>query len=235
MTEARDFLTNPERLLGKALPKPKVDLNAGFAGGEHSADATAATAVPGIGTIGKWMVSRSGGIANWGGELLDGKGIREMINVIFVDAEAADAADAATRVMRAMEAAKFPLRSGHSSGYHAYIDGAEYDQRPGKVQHAFSDRPFIESNTHGRIFGAAHSPAGWVSVAALSSEIFHYGVPPTHEYGSFALARDALVAALDTHSQFKRAEAVALGNAATADDDFATGDHDGIAVVVRHQ
>lgn len=235
MLEPKDFIKNPASVLGKAVPKPKVDLNAGFSGGEQTDEVSATTKVPGIGEIGKWMVSGEGGIANWGGELLGGKSIREVINVILVDEGAKDAAEAESRVLEAMEAAGFPLRTGHSSGYHGYIDGERFDQRPNKVQHAFSDRPFIESNTHGRIFGVAQTEAGWVSIAALSSEIFHYGAPPKHEYGSFKFARDLLIDALDKQSEFKKAETVALDNAARENDAFSTGDHDGYAVVVRHQ
>ena len=199
-----------------------------------SADALTEARVHDLGHIGQWMIARDGSIAGWLGIPLDGKPVREPINVIFVDSGARDADDAKARLVEAMTRAGYPARAGHSWGYRGVINGQVHGQLPEMVDHAFSTHPFEENNNHGRIFGPQQTPAGWVFIGALSREDVDYKhMPPRHMYSSFNRARDELVNALADRTAWQREGTVPLHNASGADSAFTTADHDGTAVVVR--
>ncbi|WP_459079831.1 hypothetical protein [Mesorhizobium sp. A623] len=189
-----------------------------------------ATDVPGIGSLGKWMIDPDGVAAQWGGETFEGKTLREPINVVFIDARANDAADAKVRLIEAMTRAGYPSRFHHSSGYRGVIDGQVYGQLPEQDGHAFSTHLYIFDNNHARVFGPRQTDAGWVFIAALSHENVDYQ-KREHVYSSFARARDELAAALTEKTAYQLAESVPLGNGSGAD--FTTGDHDGNAIVLR--
>jgi hypothetical protein len=76
------------------------------------------------------MIASDGTIAHWLGEIVDGKRLHEPINVILIDEVAASADDARQRLIAAAAAAGFPVRFGHSTGYHGFIGGALYSQLP---------------------------------------------------------------------------------------------------------
>jgi hypothetical protein len=194
--------------------------------------ATVETEVPGIAQIGKWMIDPNGNIANWGGIQLNGRTIHEAINVIFVDKGATSMDDAKLRLINALTAAGYPARYHHSSGYRASIDGEVFSQLPSQDAYAFSNRPYLLNNNHGRVFGPKKTPAGWVFTAAFSRENVNY-LLREHVYASFDSARDDVVMRLDQKSIFKRAETVQLNNGSSPD--YTTGDHDGSAIVMRAQ
>ena len=129
---------------------------------------------PGLPAIGRWMIARDGTIAHWLGEVVDGKHLHEPINVILVDEGATSADHAKQRLVAASAAAGFPVRIGHSTGYHGFIGGVLYGQLPHGRDDAFSNRIFEESNNHGRVFGPHRSTAAISSSphSAASASIF---------------------------------------------------------------
>lgn len=187
---------------------------------------------PGLPSIGRWMIARDGTIAHWLGEMIDGKRLHEPVNVIVIDAGAASADDAKRRLTAAAAKAGFPVRIGHSTGYHGMIGGALYGQLPEGRDDAFSNRIFEESNNHGRIFGPHRFDGGYIFAGAFSRERVNLLEWPGHRYASFNQARDGFAHGLDAHSEFKAAGTVPLGNAVN-DAQVTTGDHDGNAVVLR--
>lgn len=183
-------------------------------------------------TIGKWMIDRSGTVAHWLGQMVDGKRLYEPINVILIDAGASDENDARKRLAAAMLAAGYPVRFGHSTGYRGLIGGQLYDQMPQGRDDAFSNHLFEETNNHGRVFGPHTFNGAFVFIAAFSRERVDLLRWPGHRYASFNMARDDLA----THfaiTMFKSGGYVTLGNAVAANPRVTTGDHDGRALVLR--
>lgn len=188
---------------------------------------------PGLPEIGKWMLDSTGAAAHWLGERDRGKSLREPINVILIDEAASDPEEAKARVLDASRAAGYPARMGHSSGYQAFIDGRLHPQLPIGRDDAFSDEPFEFSNNHGRIFGPHKVGDIFVFVAAFSREEVDPFRWPGHRYASFNRARDDFTQRLDRSTPFKVSGFVSLNNAILNDPAVTTGDHDGIAVLVR--
>jgi hypothetical protein len=187
----------------------------------------------GLPAVGRWMIARDGTIAHWLGVIVDGKHLHEPINVILIDEGAATPEDAKRRLTEAAAAAGFPVRFGHSTGYHGFIGGTLYGQLPQGRDDAFSNRIFEESNNHGRIFGPhRHDGGGYVFIGAFSRERVNPLHWPAHRYESFNAARDGFARGLDEHSIFKAAGHVPLGNAFN-NAQVTTGDHDGRAVLLR--
>jgi hypothetical protein len=187
---------------------------------------------PGLPAIGRWMIARDGAIAHWLGEVVDGRHLHEPINVILVDEGATSADHAKQRLVAASAAAGFPVRIGHSTGYHGFIGGVLYGQLPHGRDDAFSNRIFEESNNHGRVFGPHGFDGGYVFIAAFSRERVNLLHWPAHRYESFNAARDAFAGGLDTNTDFKASGFVPLDNAVN-DVQVTTGDHDGRAVLLR--
>jgi hypothetical protein len=195
-----------------------------------AADAVTPAGLP---AIGKWMIDRDGGIAHWLGELYRGKPLREPINVILVDVAAESAADAKRRLVAAATAAGYPVRFGHSTGYRAFIGGQLYAQLPAGRDDAFSDRIFELSNNHGRLFGPHRTGDVYVSTGAFSREALRPLHSPAHGYASFNRARDDFSQNLDRKTTFKLSGFVDLANAIAGGAEVTTGDHDGLAVLLR--
>jgi hypothetical protein len=188
---------------------------------------------PDLPEIGKWMLGSDGAAAHWLGERFRGKGLREPINVVIVDEAARDAAEATARVLAAAQAAGYPVRMGHSTGYGAVIGGQLYAQLPRGRDDAFSNDPFEISNNHGRVFGPHQAGGAFVFIAAFSREEVDPFRSPGHRYASFNRARDDFTQRLDGATPFKVSGFVPLDNAIIGDPAVTTGDHDGVAVLVR--
>jgi hypothetical protein len=197
---------------------------------QQSADAAT---VPGLPAIGKWMLTGQGAPSDWLGELYRGKHLREPINVIIVDEGASSADDAKARLLAAAARAGYPIRFGHSAGYQGLIEGQLYAQLPASRDDAFSNDVFEVSNNHGRIFGPHVFGQGYLFTGAFSREEVDPLRDPPHRYGSFNRARDDFTQRLDSLTAFKVSGFVPLGNALIDDPKLTTGDHDGMAVVVR--
>jgi len=190
-------------------------------------------ALEGLPVIGKWMLTAKGTPSDWLGELYRGKSLREPINVILIDEGASSVEDAKARVVAAATGAGYPVRFGHSTGYQGLIGGRFYPQLPQGRDDAFSNNLFEVSNNHGRIFGPHEFGQGYLFIGAFSrEEVDPFRVPP-HRYGSFNQARDDFTRNLDRSTSFKVSGSVSLGNALADDPKLTTGDHDGIAVVMR--
>ncbi len=187
----------------------------------------------GLPAIGKWMLTAKGVPSDWLGEIYRGKNLREPINVIIIDEAASSAEDAKTRLLAAAARAGYPVRFGHSTGYQGFIGGQLHAQLPQGRDDAFSNEVFEVSNNHGRIFGPHVIGKTYLFTGAFSREEVDPFRDPPHQYGSFNRARDDFTQRLDRQTDFKVSGFVNLGNALIDDPKFTTGDHDGMAVVMR--
>ncbi|MFL4992273.1 MAG: hypothetical protein ACJ8DV_13385 [Microvirga sp.] len=187
----------------------------------------------GLPAIGRWMLTAQSVPSDWLGEIYEGRNLREPINVIIVDQGASSADDAKARLLAAAARAGYPIRFGHSTGYQGLIGGQLYAQLPQGRDDAFSNDIFEVSNNHGRIFGPHQFGRGYLFAGAFSREEIDPLRDPPHSYGSFNRARDDFTQRLDRSTDFKVSRFVDLGNALIGDPKLTTGDHDGIAVVVR--
>jgi hypothetical protein len=203
-----------------------------------------ATAIPGLGPddtvqpsglplLGKWMIDADGTPAHWLGEIYGGKHLREPINIIIVDAAARSPEDAKARLMKATEAAGYPSREGHSGGYQGYIGGTLHPQLPSEKEHAFSNGPFELSNNHGRIFGPFQFSGTYILTGALSREKVDVLTSPMHQYESFNMARDDFAKNMDQATPYRLSGFVNMQNAIVGDPRTTTGDHDGVAVLLK--
>jgi hypothetical protein len=193
-----------------------------------------AVATPeGLPSIGKWMLTAKGVPSDWLGEIYEGKNLREPINVIIVDQGASSEDDAKARLLAAAARAGYPIRFGHSTGYQGSIGGRLYAQLPQGRDDAFSNDIFEVSNNHGRIFGPHQLEQGYLFAGAFSREEVDPFRDPGHRYGSFNRARDDFTQRMDHSTDFKVIRFVDLNNALIGDPKLTTGDHDGIAVVLR--
>jgi len=183
--------------------------------------------------IGKWMISPDGTIAHWLGETVDGKALREPINLIIIDSISADPEQAKRRLQAASRAAGYPIRFGHSTGYRALIGGEMFPQLPQGRDDAFSNEIFEVNNNHGRLFGPYRSDLGHLFIGAFSREEIRIFETPRHGYASFNEARDDYSQRLDFETEFKLSGFVNLDNAIVDDPHVGTGDHDGVAVLLR--
>jgi len=187
----------------------------------------------GLPAIGRWMLTAQSVPSDWLGEIYEGRNLREPINVIIVDEGASSVDDAKARLLAAAARAGYPIRFGHSTGYQGFIGGQLYAQLPQGRDDAFSNDIFEVSNNHGRIFGPHQFGQGYLFAGAFSREEIDPLRDPPHSYGSFNRARDDFTQRLDRSTDFKVSRFVDLGNALIGDPKLTTGDHDGIAVVVR--
>lgn len=184
------------------------------------------------GSIGKWMLQSNGQIANYGGQLYQGKALLEPVNVIVVDPTSKSTLESIIKVGLSMSKAGFPGRLGHSTGFKGLINGTVYNQRPGGLIRAFSDNSFLSQNNHGRLFGPASvAGGGYVYSGAFSTEKFIiYNWLPAHVYVSSNMARDAVAAKLKATGQV---QSVSIDMSNTYNTPMTgTGDHDGKAVVI---
>jgi hypothetical protein len=187
----------------------------------------------GLPAIGKWMLTAKGVPSDWLGEIDRGKNLREPINVIIIDEAASSAEDAKARLLAAAARAGYPVRFGHSTGYQGFIGGQLHAQLPQGRDDAFSNDVFEVSNNHGRIFGPHVMGQTYLFTGAFSREEVDPFRDPPHQYGSFNRARDDFTQRLDRSTAYKVSGFVSLDNALIGDPKLTTGDHDGMAVVVR--
>jgi len=188
----------------------------------------------GLPKIGKWMIAPNNKPADWLGEKYKGRSIKEPVNVILIDTKATNEAEAVEMLIRYCEEAGYKDRSGHSSGYKAYIDGTIYGQLPSEEGHAFSDAHYEFNNDHGRMFGPYRIEKGYLFIGAFSREVVGiYGSGFTHKYGSFKRARDGFARSISRKTDLKKVSYVEMGNKIDSSD-TTTGDHDGKAVLIRN-
>lgn len=216
-----------------ATPLPQSPPAAPTTPGVYQPQPADVVTVGGWPAIGKWMIDRHLGPAEWLGARVKGKALREPINVVLVDSVATSADEARTRLLEACRAAGYKPRDGHSSGYQGYLGGVLFHQLPAAAWHAFSNEPFELHNNHGRIFGPFQVKDGWLFIGALSRERFDPLTKTEHIYVSFDQAREDFARKLDTRTGYRMAGFVKLANSLTDDPAVTTGDHDGMAVVLR--
>lgn len=184
-------------------------------------------------SIGKWMLDPDLTPAHWIGEVYDGKALREPINIIIVDQGATSPEDAKRRITAACAAAGYPSREGHSSGYLGYIGDQRQTQLPDRKDHAFSNAPYIVNNDHGRLFGPYSREGTYFFIGALSREKVVPLAKIKHQYVSFNQARDNFAENINRKTEYKVSGYVNLNNVIVADPKITTGDHDGIAVLLK--
>lgn len=179
-----------------------------------------------------WMLQSDGQPAHWLGATLDGKHFREPMNMIWIDHHATFTRDAISTIQAALKTAGFPARFGHSGGYQAIIDNKTFTQFPTQFFHAYSDRFFLSTNNHGRIFGPLPYNKAFYFVGSFNRESFHPFEKVKHPYVSFVQARDDLAQQLNQKTDYIIAGDVDMKNKCSESDSFTTGDHDGKAVVL---
>ena len=221
--------------IAAAQEQPAVTTNSAELTTDYRLTAEDVVRPAGLPEIGKWMLDPDGTPAHWLGEIVHGKALREPINVIILDTRPGSAEDARARLRAAAALAGYPVRLGHSSGYHGSIARQLYSQVSASEGHAFSDEPFVVDNNHGRIFGPYESPEGFLFIGAFSRESVRPFSNPKHQYVSFNRARDDFSERLDQRTEFKRVRFIDLKNALVADPEVTTGDHDGMAIFLQAQ
>jgi len=189
--------------------------------------------INGLPPIGKWMIAPDGTYAHWLGDSFEGKKLREPINIVIVDAVAKTADEARDRLTRACVQAGYPIRRGHSGGYHGFIGSKLWDQLPQQKDRAFSNEPFELTNNHGRLFGPASIDGKFWFTGSLSRERVAPLSKVKHAYVSFNQARDHFADALDQKSAYKKARFVKIDNALLGDATCTTGDHDGVGILLE--
>ena len=187
----------------------------------------------GLPDIGLWMLAPDGNVADWLGEPYQGNRLLEPINVIIVDTFATSSDEAVARLLAVCGKAGFPQREGHSGGYSALIGDAVLSQFPPGADDSFSDALFAFSNDHGRIFGPVEWNGTFVFTGAFSREGVDVVTKVKHRFQSFDRARDAFTQRMSSTSQYQVSAFVPLGNAIVGGESLTTGDHDGVAVLLR--
>ncbi len=182
--------------------------------------------------MGKWMLDHDLKPASWLGYKLDQKTVQEPINVIFEIKGPGSDSQAVASLTALLSKAGYEVRSGHSGGYFGYINGRFYPQIPSLKQHAFSNEPFEFANNHGRVFGPYGYAGKYWFLGAFSRERVDSITKLEHVYVSFNQARDSVVSQLCKSTACKRKAFVNLNNVYLNNDEYTTGDHDGIAVWV---
>lgn len=185
---------------------------------------------PNLPPLGKWMYNSDKKYSEWLGENLNGKSLREPINLVLVDSISKSAEDAKTFLINNFKLAGFDVRAGHSSGYFGFIENTQYPQLPDKPNHAFSDEPFEKDNNHGRVFGPCVINGVYYFTAAFSREKVVVNIP-IHKFESFVAARNKIAENLNAESKYKVAGKVDMQNRLETDK-ITTGDHDGRAILL---
>lgn len=151
----------------------------------------------------------------------------------IVDERSGSAQEAIKRIEAASDAAGYRIRTGHSAGYQGMIDGQMFAQLPREHNAAFSNDVFEVSNNHGRLFGPYRLGTSYLFIGAFSREEVRVAQTPHHSFASFNQARDDYARNLSRKTEFKLSAFVDLGNAILGDPRVGTGDHDGIATLLR--
>jgi hypothetical protein len=188
---------------------------------------------PGLPYMGKWMYTSDLNRAHWLGVLWQNKKLYEPINIILLDSVAKTPEEAVQRLEDKLKIAGFTSQDYHSSGYCGFIGDNYYSQLPALPHHAYADGPSYKANNHGRIFGPHYSHNMFVFIGAFSREVLDTTAKIKHRYDSFNRARDALSQSLNTKGAGVILRFVNLENAVVNDSTASTGDHDGVAVVVK--
>lgn len=225
-------LFHPTPVVPPVIVDPRIPGQVSLA--PHAPLPTDTAVVPGVGTVGTYMLQSDGSVSNYGGQPYQGETLDEPVNVIIVDPNSKSAAESQLKVNKDLALAGFPAQPVHSGGFKGTINGVTYGQKPAIPLTAYSDNSFLVQNDHGRLFGPAPaaSGTGYVYTGAFSTETpTIYNGLPAHAYVSSNAARDALVLRLIATGQVSRVEYVPLNNAYN-DGTTTTGDHDGYAVVI---
>lgn len=193
--------------------------------------ADAPATVPGVGEVGRWMITGNLVPATWLGQKLGGRTLREPVNVLFVDRAARTAAEATARLLAAVTRAGYGPRGGHSGGYFGEVNGQLYPMLPRGQGEAFSDGPAWLPNNHGRVFGPVAVEGGFAFAGAFSLEGVRLLPRPAHVYRSFQASRENLADRLAARTVYRRAGYVEMGSRLDTPAET-TGDHDGRAVLL---
>jgi hypothetical protein len=177
--------------------------------------------LPGL-HVGKWMLQANLQPAEWIGRKINGRGLREPVNVlVFMPKDPAPEDSLCRRFARA----GYRSRWGHSGGYKAVLGDQTYTQFPSREKHCISDRFWLFENNHGRCFGPHEHEGAHVFTAAFSRESAW-----RHNYVSFQRARDDFAARLAERTELELLGFVDMQSRLDADP--FTGDHDGRAALL---
>jgi hypothetical protein len=178
-----------------------------------------------------WMLDKEGNPVHWLGRMYKGRKLYEPVNVIIYDKYSTSVEMAIKKLMHECKINGYEEEIGHSSGYFSKIDGVLYAQIPNNKRMAFSDKDFLQSNNHGRIFGPALINGEYIFVGAFSRESFQLFTKVHHGFVSFTIARDNFCQKLNDGDIYKIDGSFNLGNILN-DDEGTSADHDGKAIIL---
>ncbi len=183
--------------------------------------------------IGRWLLTGREVPANWLGQKVQGKAMREPINVILVDEIAVTPEAAVQYLLESCETIGYLSRRGHSSDYRGQIGNIIYLQLPRQENHAFSNAMYILPNNHGRIFGPHFFAGRYYFAGALSRESINLFADVRHVYASFEMAKQDFAVRMQAAGRYSVVGTVIMENAFPPSEPMTTGDHDGTAVLLR--
>lgn len=183
--------------------------------------------------VGPWLLTGQEVPANWLGQKLQGKTMREPINIILVDEVASTPAAAIRYLLDSCEQIGYRSRRGHSSDYRGQFANQIYTQLPRELNHAFSNALYVLPNNHGRIFGPHPHRGKFYFAGAFSREGIDLFAEVRHVYVSFEMAKQDFAARLQASGRYVVTGAADLQNVLPAHAAMTTGDHDGTAILLR--
>jgi hypothetical protein len=98
---------------------------------------------PNLPPLGKWMYTSEKKYSDWLGEKLNGKTLREPVNIVIVDSISKSADDAKNLLIKNFKLAGFEIRSGHSGGYLGFIEKMLYTQLRKNIRSVFNKRSLL--------------------------------------------------------------------------------------------
>lgn len=226
----RPLLMLPGALLWSCAPSPQSGPRPGPATFKPAPGDV--RAVPEVGELGLWMITKTLQNATWLGEKRGGRTLREPINVVLIDPVAQTPDEATHRLSRAMQDAGYGPKNMHSDGYYGLLNGELRPQLPASGRgEAFSDGPWYAPNNHCRMFGPWKAAGGFVFTGAFSREDFRWLPRPSHPYNSFRVGREDLADKLTARTPYQRAGYLDLGSRLDTVTET-TDDHDGRAALL---
>ena len=185
--------------------------------------------------IGQWLLTEQEVPASWLGQKVQGKTMREPINIILIDEVAKTPEAAVQYLLESCDRIGYRSRRGHSSDYRGQLGNRIYLQLPRERNHAFSNAFYILPNNHGRIFGPYSYYGKYYFAGAFSREGINLFAEVRHVYVSFEMAKQDFAARIEASGRYEVAGAVDMGSALTDHESLTTGDHDGTALVLQRK
>lgn len=178
-----------------------------------------------VGDPGVWVL-RDRTRADVDGLKVEGRALREPINVVLIDLFAKTPQDALLRATAALDAAGLKPSDRYPHGYQAYLNGTFQPQVP--AGQAFAKGVGSAREERLRLFGPWKTGDGYVFLAGIAAQnVTGQG----RTFSDFMVTREATADALNNRTPFRKKGYVdLLSKVDTARE--TTADHDGCAVVL---